>query len=148
VVLNALVFGALAFCWWYEMTHPHRVVDEVVPQVACAHAHMSDAQMKAYYDGLNEEYFNNTLPHADVEWGEMRPDWMAETWHRGDGTFAIVINPAYNIAGKTVQYNIIHETCHVATMVQLKESGLDSHGPAWQQCMHDLADKKAMENVW
>jgi hypothetical protein len=95
-----------------------------------------------WYDGYNEEYFLNQLPSARVEWGEMGN--MGVTYEEAGGPL-IVISEKYHPSFKEAQMTLLHEMCHVKLR---NDHYFDIHGPPFQQCMHDLANQGAFDDLW
>jgi hypothetical protein len=105
---------------------------------------LSNKQLQAWFDGLNEEYFMSRLPRAAVTWGDLTilKD-MGVTMHP-EGNFIIIIDRDTNRTKSTTEETISHETCHVATW----DLEMDAHGPKFQACMVNLANKGAFEGIW
>ena len=105
---------------------------------------LSNKQLQSWYDGLNEEYFMSRLPRASVTWGDLTAlNDMGATMHPEDG-FVIIIDRKTNPTTKTAEATVAHETCHVSTW----DLEFDAHGPKFQSCMVNLANKGAFEAIW
>jgi hypothetical protein len=114
------------------------------PKHKTADEPLSNKQLQSWYDGLNEEYFMNRLPRASVTWGDLTAlNDMGATMHPEDG-FVIIIDRKTNPTTKTAEATVAHELCHVATW----GVEFDAHGPKFQSCMVNLANKGAFEGVW
>jgi hypothetical protein len=94
-----------------------------------------------WYNGYNEQYFLNQLPAARVEWGEMGN--MGITYMGASPL--IVISEKYNPSFREAQMTLLHEMCHVKLSPVLV---FDDHGPEFQQCMHNLANEGAFDELW
>lgn len=100
--------------------------------------------LKAWYDGYNEDFFLNHLPKASVRYHETDDTTMGYTFNDEDG-FNIVISPALNPTPGETKLTLLHEMCHVATY---HDWDLDAHGPRWKDCMHRLANEGAFDLLW
>lgn len=97
--------------------------------------------LQRWYDGYNEVYFNNSLPKDTIV-------AYGETGHMGlttknSGRYTITISYIWNPDNKEALITLQHEMCHVATYDEF-----ETHGPRWLKCMHNLADRGAMDALW
>ena len=98
--------------------------------------------LKAWYDGYNEQYFLNQLPaNAIVEYGDIGND-LGITFKDG-GKFHIIISKYFNRAPNTAHETLLHEICHVHTWG--KE--FDAHGPKFQACIDNLYQAGAFNGL-
>lgn len=102
-----------------------------------------------WYQGYNVKFFNSELPqrviidhglHDDRYMGLTDYDWQQKL-------FIIRMNEKYGPSPKQERETLLHEMCHVRQIVEGDEQ-LDQHGPHWQSCMHDLANKGAFDDLW
>lgn len=92
-------------------------------------------ELKRWYAGYNEIYFNNALPKNPViDYGETDPTKMATTQKIGP-YFVIRFNPRYTGAYRTALETLLHEQCHVETWVDGEHV---DHSDAWRACMDRL----------
>lgn len=110
---------------------------------------ISENFCQKWFDGINDVYFNNTLPPTKVKFDTIDSALVGITYCtlnlQTDSYSActIHINRKYNLAEPVAAETVIHETCHVATYVERED-----HGPRWQTCMLDLAKRGAFKGVW
>lgn len=101
---------------------------------AVAQEHRRTPQyLQAMYQQLNEKVFENALPTARLEWGDLT-DAMGQTSQEGDDSFVIQVDRESNFSfwvDDELRDTVEHETCHVATW----SAEEDAHGPSWQACM-------------
>jgi SprT-like family len=87
------------------------------------------ADLHAWYQQENAEFFGGQLQDADVKWGDHREDNdEGITYRLTDDSFAIVIDRSTNTSESDARETLSHEICHVATWG-------DEHGSKWQACM-------------
>lgn len=93
------------------------------------------SDLQGWYNGYNEQYFQNRLPHNTIvkrEPWDKSVEYVAKTEHVGDH-FVITFNNSYKL-GAIMEHQVLkHEMCHVATWTED-----DGHGKAWVACMVDL----------
>ena len=101
---------------------------------AIAQEHRRTPQyLQAMYQELNEKVFENTLPTARLEWGDLT-DAMGQTSQEGDDSFVIRVDRETNFSlwvDDELRDTVEHEACHIATW----GAEQDDHGPRWQACM-------------
>ena len=104
--------------------------------------------LKKYYVGYNEDYFDNTLPDIPVVWGNLSSqNWLGVTFLKEDGTpREIVIDRYAHPYPRQALQTLQHEMCHVS--LRGEPDGVDSHGPKHEACMLRLAEKGAMHGIW
>ena len=139
-----LALAALGFCWYYEITHPHRVPAPCKGSVAT----FTDKQLQSLYNADNESYFYGKLPKVDVRWGNLPVQWSAVTLTRNDGSKIILLDPTRVVTDRNAEEIVLHESCHVKTQTPAMKTDFDIHGTAFQSCMRDLANRGALDNVW
>jgi hypothetical protein len=108
---------------------------------------LTDQQLQSWYAGFNEEYFDDKLPKDTViAWADLTArKYMGSTVCDVLGkNCRIQIDQFTNKTPRTTRMTIAHETCHVATWGQDK---ID-HGMYFQNCMRQMANKGAFENIW
>jgi hypothetical protein len=96
------------------------------------------------YNAYNKAYFGGNLPPAIVSYGPCPVANVQACSFKDDGNFVVRLIPKYNLAPDTAHMNLLHETCHLAHW----NEEFNDHGPAWQGCMHHLADIGAFEGIW
>lgn len=112
-----------------------------------ATANAAPDNLDAWYAGFNHQYFQDELPKTVVITKTLDDDrFMALTFYE-NGRYHIALNPRYNISTKVERMNILHESCHIRMFVEGEEE-FDDHGPKWQSCMLELAEKGAFASLW
>jgi predicted SprT family Zn-dependent metalloprotease len=102
---------------------------------------MSQEDLKRQYASDNDEYFGGHLPkNTTVDYDENDPNLEGSTYKDHDGNYHISFNPVYTNAGRTAQYVLLHEMCHVEVWdVEssdiLNPGGKHDHGRQWRSCM-------------
>ena len=110
-------------------------------------ANAAPDSLDAWYAGYNHEYFQDELPKTTVITKELADDrFMALTFYE-NGRYHIALNPKYNFSNKIERENLLHESCHVRIFIEHEEE-FDDHGPKWQACMLELANKGAFKDLW
>lgn len=102
-----------------------------------------------WYQAYNATLFSGELPDKiEIDHQLRDPNKMAETkCELISRVCRINMNPDYEISSSITRMTLIHEQCHIDLFI-LQEYELDQHGPKWESCMHDKADKKAFDNLW
>lgn len=100
------------------------------------------------FEDLNAKYFGGSLNNVEVDLSNQKEDdWIGLTTPCGDGKYCILINTWLTPAPKEREWVLLHETCHVY-IYEKETPENDSHGPEWQTCMLNLAEKGAFKNIW
>jgi len=142
-VSTFLAFAALAFCWHYEISHPKvRKAPCTTPQVK-----WDDAQLQNVFNSLNQIYFFGQLKNVSVSWGDSGEGNEAMTHQNRLGHYDIHLNADDLMTERQVVSDLLHESCHVATLYKYKR-GDDVHGADFQNCMFTLANRGAFHDVW
>lgn len=106
------------------------------------------ADLQEEYRHINDGYFDGNLPRDTViRFTDDIPipeKVMGLTDVEGDH-FAIYISPKYNVSTDTAFETEMHEMCHIATF---QDDVFDDHGPKWQQCMLNLAERGVFSSIW
>ena len=119
--------------------HHHEKTSEV------SNAPFTDQELQAWYEGFNADYFINQLPkNVRVVWGDLTPSELMGLTERSDAGFLITIDRKTNPTKRGAEWTAVHELCHVKTW----EAHELDHGPKFQSCMIQLADKGAFEGIW
>lgn len=100
-----------------------------------------------WYRGFNEKYFGSELPQTVVISHNLYDGRFQALTEYANGYYHIEFNPKYNQAGRTELFTLLHEMCHIRQLSS-NENDFDDHGPKWQSCMHELANKGAFEDLW
>lgn len=146
----AIALGILVYECWQCSDQPvrsDRMGEVVVP---------TDNILWGEYEQYNKDYFGNTLPYVTIEYTDIRDengkhDTMANVEHRAS-SYHIRIDRQFNPILKTADISLLHEICHIRLdargEVPLTESDEVAHGPKFQACMVDLAQRGAMSDLW
>lgn len=110
---------------------------------------MAQDPLEVWYRGYNVALFNSELPDTVVIDHNLRDDrFMALTDYNFGGKYYIItFNPKYGASPKQERETLLHEMCHIRNIVEGEEE-FDQHGPKWQRCMHDIANKNGFEDLW
>lgn len=77
---------------------------------------LRQADLHAFYQQTNSEFFGGQLQDAQVKWGDLREDDAeGETYQLTDDSFLIVLDPNQNTSESEARETLRHEACHVAT---------------------------------
>lgn len=103
--------------------------------------------LKDDYVHFNNGYFDGKLPDIPVVYksvenadiGDTTCQWTSD----GDTACSIFVNAYYDRDEREADMTLLHEMCHVAVT-----PSFDQHGPVWQNCMHNLANAGAFDNLW
>jgi hypothetical protein len=115
--------------------------------------HAAPDRLDSWYAGYNHKYFNDELPPVLITHDLKDNDKISVTEY-GKNYYHIAFNPKFNLSPVEEQENLLHEMCHVRVDVETEGQLQDaadwdnSHGPKWQACMHELANKGAFEDLW
>jgi SprT-like family protein len=105
-------------------------------------------RLDPWYRGFNDKYFNNELPQNVLITHDVHDDrFVAYTEEYKTGFYHISFNPKLNLSGRQELETLLHESCHIQ-ILSSGETEDDDHGPKWQSCMHELANKGALEELW
>ena len=111
-------------------------------------AHAEQERLEDEYRHINDGYFDGNLPRDTVirftDNIPINEKVMGLTDVEGDH-FVIYISPKYSPVSSTADEVEIHEMCHIATF---QDDVFDDHGPKWQQCMLNLAERGAFSSIW
>lgn len=103
--------------------------------------------LKEDYNTFNNGYFDGKLPDIPVTYISVENADIGDTkceWGLGGATSCrIFINAYYDRDRREADLTLFHEMCHIATA-----PSFDAHGPAWQKCMHNLANAGAFDDLW
>lgn len=106
-----------------------------------------DRHLDEWYASYNHTYFQDELPKTVVITRNLQDDRFMAITDYSDGYYHIGINPRFNLSTKTERINLLHEQCHILGFVE-HDDEFDQHGPKWQQCMHNLANQGAFNDLW
>lgn len=155
VTIGAWVAACLMIL--FSITLPvHKVNNACCSADACATQHhheekqytpLNDQNLQTLYGELNRDYFLGQLPkEVEVKWGDLTEQhWMGFTDKHPSGTFTITVDRATNPTWNAAYMTTAHETCHIAIWGGPPEL---THGPRFQNCMVQLANKGAFEGIW
>ena len=116
----------------------------------CQHQHLSSSgrspDLTQLFSGINSIYFGGSLRATVYLTNQKENSWMGDTSICGDKIYCILVNEQLTPAEREREWTVLHEACHVYTL----QKGIDevSHGPEWQACMLNLADKGAFRGIW
>ena len=97
------------------------------------------------FDETNVRYFGGSLPKTTVYRSHQKEnEWIGITSPCGVKQYCIEINTRLAPAPREQDFTLMHEICHVKTFI----SDNGTHGPLWEQCMLDLANKGAFTGIW
>jgi hypothetical protein len=106
-------------------------------------------RMSSWYNGYNEKYFNNELPKDVLITHDLHDDrFSALTEQYKSGMYHIQFNLKFNQSGREELFTLLHESCHIRQMSSKEGDEFDQHGPRWESCMHELANKGAFDELW
>jgi hypothetical protein len=98
--------------------------------------------LKPWYNGYNETWFSNSLPHDTVvRWGLPDNGNIAETVKLPSGQFVISFSEKHASTSVISHLILLHEQCHIKTWDEF-----DRHGKQWKACMNSLYDRGAFKN--
>lgn len=105
--------------------------------------------LEPWYLGYNAQYFNHELPTEITIDHDLTDDrFMALTeFGKQYGVYRITFNRKFEPSPRQAKLTLLHEMCHIKLDMDL-EKELDDHGPIWQGCMHELARKDALNDLW
>jgi hypothetical protein len=115
--------------------------------------HIEDIDLQAYYDALNQEFYDNKLPEAIVRFTN-KPYGQDENGNtvRAVGLSfptepkQIMIDDVMKDYPVVAYETLAHEQCHV--YVDKFTPEFDEHGPKFQKCMLKLAEAGALAHLW
>jgi predicted SprT family Zn-dependent metalloprotease len=105
--------------------------------------------LEIWYQAYNVKLFNNELPtnvvidhdlHDNRFMAVTDYDFQQKYWH-------LSFNPKYGPSLRQECETEIHEMCHIR-VATLGELEIEDHGPKWQYCMHQVADKNGFNDLW
>lgn len=102
--------------------------------------------LQSWYDGLNDKYFNDGLPTADVAYSFLEDQNEMGVMFQHENSYVIRIDPGWNPVSRVAIMTLLHEMCHV--YVENRGGEFDAHGPKWHDCMRQLVEKGAFDNLW
>lgn len=107
--------------------------------------------MFVWYLGYNQALFQGELPNDILMDHDLKDDTkiaMTEIFYvNGTRYYRITFNQKFNLAGNQERMSELHEMCHVRLYVE-EQYELDDHGPKFQSCMHDVANKRGFDPIW
>ena len=106
------------------------------------------AELVENFRHFNDGWFDGDLSqNTRIMYYNMGPDFaIGDMTSDGAGQFTIFINSYYDRNPREAEFTEFHEMCHEA--IALRGNEFEEHGPAWQGCMHRLANAGAFENLW
>ena len=105
--------------------------------------------LEQWYQYYNQALFDHSLPdNVQIDHQLRDPALMAiiECGQISNGCH-ISFNPDFELSTRISRFTLIHEMCHVS-LASNNEYELDAHGPKWQQCMHQIANRNGFEDLW
>ena len=115
--------------------------------------HVTDQDARNYYDYINAEYYGDTLPKASIRFvpnltgpddnGKNVP--ALEEYIPTDPPQILIDNSLRDFPTITFLYEI-HESCHIYVDKHTPE--FEQHGPNFQKCMLDKAERGAFKDLW
>ncbi|MGH7744615.1 MAG: SprT-like domain-containing protein [Candidatus Dormibacteria bacterium] len=119
-----------------------------MPSVYKSPADGRSPELMGEYDAFNVMYFSAKLPRVDVQVSnEKNSEWMGRTDECGSRCFLITISSPWNPSPREQSFTLLHEMCHVKMAVE-NINEFNMHGPKWQECMLELANKGAFNQLW
>ena len=113
--------------------------------------HVDAKWMLKYYDGINENYYQGKLPPITFEYVKDLKDYWGnpvEASTSRSAPYHMKMDARFKDLPPSAIMNLYHETCHIELNSTNRADPLDDHGPNFQACMLDKAERGAYKDVW
>ena len=113
--------------------------------------HVDAKWMLKFYGAINDNYYEGKLPPISFEFvKDLKDYWgnpvMASTSRQAP--FHMKMDARLKDMPPVAIETLYHETCHVELESTNRVDPLDDHGPNFQACMLDKAERGAFRDIW
>ena len=109
---------------------------------ADSRSEIRQADLQRFYQQVNQESFAGKLPEVTVSWGDLnKDDAYGITHFKKEVAYSMEIDRK-SVKTESFALDVIrHESCHIATIHEVKRLKEDAHGAAFAACMERIQEK-------
>jgi len=100
------------------------------------------ADLHRFYQQVNQESFAGKLPDVPVSWGDLtKDDSYGITHFNKEVPYSMELDRK-SVRSESFAFDVIrHESCHIATIHDVKRLKEDPHGAIFAACMARIQEK-------
>ena len=104
---------------------------------------LQEPDLQGLYQEINRESFGGALPEVPVRWGELtKADAYGITHFERGVPYAMELD-RNTVLSRSFALDVIrHESCHIATNVEVRRRKEDPHGATFVACMERIQDNE------
>ena len=97
---------------------------------------VDQTDLQRFYREINQESFEGKLPDVPVRWGDLSKAGAYGVTHLDKGVPLSIEVDRQSVKSESFAMDVLrHESCHVATIREVKRLHEDEHGAMFAECM-------------